>query len=480
MGLGSPSGGRDPSGESGALPHHPVPAGGRLGDVRAAPPGPGTDGVSEASAAAALPATGEPGEGSRGTCPGAVPPPLGLSFLPWGTWGCPSSLGTHPCVSPLPWGTSLDFPHPLGLSPGVTQPLSLPQTPVPPPCCHGCQGGTEGMGAGAGGPQGDIPPCPQRKPTCLACYKFDTSDVPKVLDKYHNCGPSHHLAAKVRCPQCPRCPRCPQCTPRALGVSPVSPPGASPCCATGDPAAGRSRVPGSGGGRERGGRAVPARNVRLLPGTASLGGYGDTPGDTPAWGWTAPCDGDRGHRDLITASHSVSSFQAPRHQWTLPQPPLLVTTQHRVTEEGPGRVPPSRLSPLPSKPSAGSAVTALIPIWHRPCHPPPVVPRGERQGHDGGGLSSGETTEAAGQRDTRGWDMFNAQCHHVPCPQDVPQQRLGSHGSSGVPWGSCAGLWWLWGSHSDTVGFGGFPGSIFGVPWLRKRSSWAVMALRVS
>ncbi|XP_056341968.1 retinoic acid receptor responder protein 2 isoform X2 [Oenanthe melanoleuca] len=36
----------------------------------------------------------------------------------------------------------------------------------------------------------------RRKPTCLACYKFDTSDVPKVLDKYHNCGPSHHLAAK--------------------------------------------------------------------------------------------------------------------------------------------------------------------------------------------------------------------------------------------------------------------------------------------
>ncbi|NWY21566.1 RARR2 protein, partial [Aphelocoma coerulescens] len=36
----------------------------------------------------------------------------------------------------------------------------------------------------------------RRRPTCLACYKFDTSDVPKVLDKYHNCGPSHHLAAK--------------------------------------------------------------------------------------------------------------------------------------------------------------------------------------------------------------------------------------------------------------------------------------------
>ncbi|NXG55559.1 RARR2 protein, partial [Hemiprocne comata] len=36
----------------------------------------------------------------------------------------------------------------------------------------------------------------RRKPTCLACYKFDGSDVPKVLDKYHNCGPSHHLAVK--------------------------------------------------------------------------------------------------------------------------------------------------------------------------------------------------------------------------------------------------------------------------------------------
>ncbi|NXQ97233.1 RARR2 protein, partial [Sagittarius serpentarius] len=36
----------------------------------------------------------------------------------------------------------------------------------------------------------------RRKPTCLACYKFDSGDVPRVLDKYHNCGPSHHLAVK--------------------------------------------------------------------------------------------------------------------------------------------------------------------------------------------------------------------------------------------------------------------------------------------
>uniref|UniRef100_A0A8D0FVA4 Retinoic acid receptor responder protein 2 n=1 Tax=Strix occidentalis caurina TaxID=311401 RepID=A0A8D0FVA4_STROC len=36
----------------------------------------------------------------------------------------------------------------------------------------------------------------RRKPTCLACYKFDSGDVPKVLDKYQNCGPSHHLAVK--------------------------------------------------------------------------------------------------------------------------------------------------------------------------------------------------------------------------------------------------------------------------------------------
>ncbi|NWS78839.1 RARR2 protein, partial [Crotophaga sulcirostris] len=36
----------------------------------------------------------------------------------------------------------------------------------------------------------------RRKPACLACYKFDTSDVPRVLDKYQNCGPSHHLAVK--------------------------------------------------------------------------------------------------------------------------------------------------------------------------------------------------------------------------------------------------------------------------------------------
>uniref|UniRef100_A0A803XKL1 Chemerin n=1 Tax=Meleagris gallopavo TaxID=9103 RepID=A0A803XKL1_MELGA len=27
----------------------------------------------------------------------------------------------------------------------------------------------------------------RRKPACLACYKFDNSDVPKVLDKYYNC-----------------------------------------------------------------------------------------------------------------------------------------------------------------------------------------------------------------------------------------------------------------------------------------------------
>ncbi|NXT41776.1 RARR2 protein, partial [Pelecanoides urinatrix] len=36
----------------------------------------------------------------------------------------------------------------------------------------------------------------RRKPACLACYKFDRGDVPKVLDKYQNCGPSHHLAVK--------------------------------------------------------------------------------------------------------------------------------------------------------------------------------------------------------------------------------------------------------------------------------------------
>ncbi|NWY02475.1 RARR2 protein, partial [Nothoprocta ornata] len=36
----------------------------------------------------------------------------------------------------------------------------------------------------------------KRKPACVACFKFDRSDVPKVLDKYYNCGPSHHLAVK--------------------------------------------------------------------------------------------------------------------------------------------------------------------------------------------------------------------------------------------------------------------------------------------
>lgn len=53
-------------------------------------------------------------------------------------------------------------------------------------------------GLGAGGGAAPLTPlCPQRRPACLACYKFDTSDVPKVLDKYHNCAPSHHLAVKV-------------------------------------------------------------------------------------------------------------------------------------------------------------------------------------------------------------------------------------------------------------------------------------------
>ncbi|NXX99793.1 RARR2 protein, partial [Centropus bengalensis] len=36
----------------------------------------------------------------------------------------------------------------------------------------------------------------RRKPTCLVCYKFDTGEVPRVLDKYLNCGPGHHLAVK--------------------------------------------------------------------------------------------------------------------------------------------------------------------------------------------------------------------------------------------------------------------------------------------
>lgn len=48
----------------------------------------------------------------------------------------------------------------------------------------------------------------------MACYKFDNSSVPKVLDKYQNCGPSQQLAVKVSCPTprrgSPRCrrPRC--------------------------------------------------------------------------------------------------------------------------------------------------------------------------------------------------------------------------------------------------------------------------------
>ncbi|NWI18530.1 RARR2 protein, partial [Crypturellus soui] len=36
----------------------------------------------------------------------------------------------------------------------------------------------------------------KRRPACVACFKFDHGDVPKVLDKYYNCGPSHHLAVK--------------------------------------------------------------------------------------------------------------------------------------------------------------------------------------------------------------------------------------------------------------------------------------------
>lgn len=247
---------------------------------------------------------------------------------------CPLSFGAHPRGHTAP------------------QPPAGPLSPH-----HAAAGARVGQRDGGWcqrvprGPGGDIPSCPQRKPTCLACYKFDTSDVPKVLDKYHNCGPSHHLAAKVRCPQCPPVsPPCPRPVP-------------APAVPAGDPAAGRGRVPCGGGGGERRGHALPARNVRLLPGTASLGGYGDTPGDTP---------GHRGTQGSHHSPRSVSPLQAPRLRWTRPRrsrpPPLVTTPQHRVTQEGPGRVPPSRLSPQPSKPRAGSALTALIPAWHRPCH----------------------------------------------------------------------------------------------------------------
>lgn len=53
-------------------------------------------------------------------------------------------------------------------------------------------------------------------------------------------------------------------------------------------------------------------------------------------------------------------------------------------------------------------------------------------------MSSGETPEGAGQRDTGGWDMFNAQCHS---PQDVPHPGLGS---PRLLWCSLGLLWWHW------------------------------------
>lgn len=37
--------------------------------------------------------------------------------------------------------------------------------------------------------------------------------------------------------------------------------------------------------------------------------------------------------------------------------------------------------------------------------------------------------------------MFNAQCHHVPCPQDVPHPGLGS---PRLLWCSLGLLWWHW------------------------------------
>lgn len=116
-----------------ALPS-PIPAGGPLGDVRAAPAGPGTDSMSEASAAAALPGAGGPGEGG-----------------PWGrVLGCPSSPGAHPRVFPSPLGLSWSVtpslrthskvslslgphPHSLGAYPGVSPlPCGTSHSPIGP------------------------------------------------------------------------------------------------------------------------------------------------------------------------------------------------------------------------------------------------------------------------------------------------------------------------------------------------------------
>lgn len=135
-GLGVPLEVGIPLGGSGPLPRPPtpIPAGGPLGDVRAAPAGPGTDSMSEASAAAALPGAGGPGEGG-----------------PWGrVLGCPSSPGAHPRVFPSPLGPSWSVapslrthskvslslgPHPysLGAYPGVSPlPCGTSHSPIGP------------------------------------------------------------------------------------------------------------------------------------------------------------------------------------------------------------------------------------------------------------------------------------------------------------------------------------------------------------
>uniref|UniRef100_A0A8B9DY18 Uncharacterized protein n=1 Tax=Anser cygnoides TaxID=8845 RepID=A0A8B9DY18_ANSCY len=122
---------------------------------------------------------------------GAEQHPPSPSLLPRSPRACPLCRGcrrdgrdgTWPCPAPASRCTATSVGESCG------------------PAGSGVQLGT-GLGAGwVPAPALTATLCPQRKPACLACYKFDNSDVPKVLDKYHNCGPSHHLAVKVSCPR---------------------------------------------------------------------------------------------------------------------------------------------------------------------------------------------------------------------------------------------------------------------------------------
>lgn len=131
-----------------------------------------------------------------------------------------------------------------------------------------------------------------------------------------------------------------------------------------------------------------------------------------------------------------------------------------MTEDGPGRVPTPRLCPLPSKPSAGSAVTALIATTT-----PVSTTRGDRR--DGWGMSTGETPEGQDRGTPEGGTclMHGATMSPVPemshspgaglpaaplvFPGD-PVVTLGrSHGPAVGSGGSGGTLAPVWGSHSS-------------------------------